>query len=451
MSVALGWWQKYPCNNGHSPPDYGWSHVCYTDVLPLYSGRGLGDGHFPAWGSRLEYPVLIGVWMALIGLPVHALNAAGQMLGPARALGFETVDAGIVFFWANSVASGVLVLLTTWLLYRMRRDRPGDVVLWAAAPSMALAFTVNWDMLAVTPAVAALLAWSRRRPVWAGVLIGLGTAAKLYPVLLLLPIVLLALRAGHRAARRGALAAVGAAVATWGGVNLPFAVHDPSLWWEPYRFSMERWIDWGSLYFLLDHLSGAIGQHDAVLPAISKVPDLNRTSLLLFCLACAAIAALVRFAPQPPRLAAIAFLAVAAFLVTNKVWSQQFVLWLGPLVVLARPRRRAWLGWQAIEVAYLCAFLRVVIAGKDDYVLVQTALARYLAVVVLAVLVAVDALQPDRDVVRGDGGADPDAGLLARPAEGGPAGRGRSAAADRSAPELVPADAEVPEELTEQR
>ena len=31
---------------------------------------------------------------------------------------------------------------------------------------------------------------------------------------------------------------------------------------------------------------------------------------------------------------------MAAFLLTNKVWSPQFVLWLLPLAVLAWPRRR---------------------------------------------------------------------------------------------------------------
>ena len=52
----------------------------------------------------------------------------------------------------------------------------------------------------------------------------------------------------------------------------------------------------------------------------------------------------------------LAFLVVAAFLMVSKVWSQQYVLWLLPLVVLARPRWGAFLAWQAAEVCYFFAF-----------------------------------------------------------------------------------------------
>ena len=40
---------------------------------------------------------------------------------------------------------------------------------------------------------------------------------------------------------------------------------------------------------------------------------------------------------------------VAAFLLTNKVWSPQFSLWLVPLAVLALPHRRILLAWMTID------------------------------------------------------------------------------------------------------
>ena len=43
------------------------------------------------------------------------------------------------------------------------------------------------------------------------------------------------------------------------------------------------------------------------------------------------------------------FLIVAAFILTNKVYSPQFVIWLIPLLALARPRWRDFLIWQAAE------------------------------------------------------------------------------------------------------
>ena len=51
----------------------------------------------------------------------------------------------------------------------------------------------------------------------------------------------------------------------------------------------------------------------------------------------------------------MAFLVVAAFLLTNKVYSPQYVLWLLPFVILARPRWRDWLVFTAGELIYFVA------------------------------------------------------------------------------------------------
>lgn len=69
-----------------------------------------------------------------------------------------------------------------------------------------------------------------------------------------------------------------------------------------------------------------------------RLGAVNTVSLALFLLACAAIALLALAAPRRPRLPQLCFLFVAAFLLINKVWSPQYVIWLAPLVVLARPR-----------------------------------------------------------------------------------------------------------------
>ncbi|NEB71391.1 DUF2029 domain-containing protein, partial [Streptomyces fulvissimus] len=67
---------------------------------------------------------------------------------------------------------------------RTHRRRPWDALLVALAPALALTATINWDLLAVALTAAALLMWSRERPFAFGVLLGLATAAKLYPALI---------------------------------------------------------------------------------------------------------------------------------------------------------------------------------------------------------------------------------------------------------------------------
>ncbi len=72
-------------------------------------------------------------------------------------------------------------------------------------------------------------------------------------------------------------------------------------------------------------------------------------------LACVLIGVLALTAPRRPRLAQLAFLIVAAFILTNKVYSPQFVIWLIPLLALARPRWRDFLIWQTFEALHWAA------------------------------------------------------------------------------------------------
>ena len=131
-----------------------------------------------------------------------------------------------------------------------------------------------------------------------------------------------------------------------------------------------------------------------------------------------AVSLLVLAAPRRPRVPQVAFLLVAGFLLANKVFSPQYVLWLIPLAVLARPRWRAFLAWQAAEVAVLLSRFYFFVGndrpgqGAPIEVFFAAVLARDLALVVLMAFVVRDVLRPDRDVVRATGTDDPAGGVL---------------------------------------
>ena len=114
----------------------------------------------------------------------------------------------------------ICAAVTAVAVARTHRRRPWDALLLALAPAFALTATINWDLLAVAlTAVGACCCGPAAGRLAAGVLIGLATAAKLYPVLLLRPLLLLCLRAGQAA---GLLAdRLGAAAVAWLVVNLP--------------------------------------------------------------------------------------------------------------------------------------------------------------------------------------------------------------------------------------
>jgi uncharacterized membrane protein len=112
--------------------------------------------------------------------------------------------------------------------------------------------------------------------------------------------------------------------------------------------------------------------------------------------------------------AQLAFLVVAAFLVTNKVWSPQFSLWLVPLAVLALPHRRLLLVWMTIDalvwVPRMYYLYSVADRSLPEQWFTATVLVRDLAVLVLCALVIRQIYRPQLDLVREHGWVDDPAG-----------------------------------------
>ncbi|MDT0307052.1 glycosyltransferase 87 family protein [Streptomyces sp. DSM 44917] len=399
---ALGMAQKAPCyeSGWFSGPTEQYTRACYSDIPHLYAGRGFADGLVP-YADRipeetsggmeyLEYPVLTGLFMQ-----IAAWLTPGGTDGPQPAQTYWMVNAGMLMICAVVIA----VCVT-----RMQRHRPWDGLLVALSPALALTATINWDLLAGALTCAALLLWSRSRPAAAGVLIGLAAAAKLYPALLLGPLLLLCWRAGRL--RAFWAAAAGAAV-SWLAVNLPVMLVAPEGWGKFYSFSQERPVDFGSVWLIISQR------------ADTRLDSVNTYAAALVVLGGLALAWLALSAPRRPRLAQLAFLAVALFVLTNKVYSPQYVLWLIPLAVLARPRWRDFLVWQTCEVLYYLGIWYYLAAingeGKDGlstggYQL--AILVHLLGTLYLCALVVRDVLRPEHDVVRRDGSDDPGGGVL---------------------------------------
>lgn len=184
-------------------------------------------------------------------------------------------------------------------------------------------------------------------------------------------------------------------------------------WWH-----RRRGPDYGSLWLLAEMVGKGASPH-----------TINVTTWLTFTAACSAIALLGLLAPRRPRVTQLMFLVVLGFLLINKVYSPQYVLWLLPLAALARPRWRDLLIWQACEVFYFfaiwmhiasftvspgpCRAPHIFVLSGCDWVYSTAILVRILGEIYLAALVIRDILEPWRDPVRADGlSDDPLGGIL---------------------------------------
>ena len=401
LAYLLGYLLDASCrSDGWASPER-YEHLCYSDIPPLFSLRGFADGLVPyfEWlpGERpLEYPVLTGLFMWGAAIVTKMLVGVFDGINESQVV-ISTHDRAVAFFDVNVAGLFIAFIVTVIATALTVRRRPWDAAMVALAPTMILAATINWDLLAIAFAALALLAWSRSRTFVAGLMLGLAIAAKFYPVVFLGGFLVLAIRTGKW---RDAGRLFAGTIIGWLVVNLPFAVLANEGWRHFYEFSSERGQDFGSFWYAIT-LLGVDG-----VPAAS----LNLVATGLLVIACAGIAVLVLGAQRRPRLAQVLFLIVAAFIVTNKVYSPQYVLWLVPLAVLARPRWRDFLIWQAGELVYFAAIWWYLVGYgiEDTHGLTQQwyAVAVFVhiaATLWLAGMVVRDILDPSHDPVRTDG------------------------------------------------
>lgn len=419
-ALAAGWLgkaaclQQYDTGDGELALDWrdGRQYVamCYSDTIPRYVSEGLDVGTVPyrdpAPGEQRAYlddPLLSGlfqygnaraaaVWSTLADT-VPALPTALPVV-----VAFNLTASWLALAW----------LVVVFSVLRLRPARPWDAALVAVSPLAVVHVFTHVEAVAVALAVVGLLALSRGRCALAGVSIGVGASFAPFPLVLLVPVALVAVRRGEPG--RAAVTA-GAAAVTWAAVNGPAALAWTAGWSEFVRVAWIRPADLDSIYFVASSLAGRDGDLGA------PVGTLNAVAVAAFLLCCVGVGLLAWKAPEPPRLASLAFLVMAAFLLVGKVWSPQHSLWLVPLAVLALPRWRLLLAWMTVDaliwVPRMFQYVSPADRGLPTEWFLGAVLIRDAVVLLLCALVVRSVLRPAADPVRLAGAArsaadDPD-------------------------------------------
>jgi uncharacterized membrane protein len=441
---VFGYLQKSPCLTHPYGNEYQYTRLCYADTYALYSdedlnarrnsaGQVTGRVSVPYRDHPVEYPPVIGglMWLAA---------EATTWVHPGEGADVDDVH-NTTFFNLTALGLALAALVSTWTVAKLAgRRRVWDATMVAVSPVLFMHAFTNWDLVAVALTGLGLWAWSRGSPIWAGLLLGVGIATKLYPAFVLLALLLLCVRAGKwREAAKATAAAGVAAVACYVPailISRPFAfpasgcatTHPLAGWRWFFTLSQTRPIDVGSVWIVFQHLfSGnffgrALNQsyHCGTSPT-----NVNTFTAITMVIVVAGVVALVAMAPRRPRVAPIAFLLVAGFIMLNKVDSPQYALWLVPLAVLSRPRWAMLLFWQVTEVVLGAANLYLLInwdhpgEGLPLNLYLGMVVFRDLVLVALMALVVREVLTPRDDVVRRDGVDDPAGGVL----DGAPDGR----------------------------
>jgi uncharacterized membrane protein len=324
-TLTVGHAIKAPCVSEDWSDGRPYRYLCYTDMVDLHTKEQLT-------GSRLPYldPCDRSPGTACDEYPVLTMYAM-------RLAAFAAGGSTTRFFYANAILVWIAAFWIALLLYTMVGTR---ALYFALAPTLALYATNNWDLIAVAFATAGTFVFFRRRDLLSGILLGLGAAAKLYPALLVVPFVVGRFRS--REPDRG-IHLAWAAAGTWIAVNLPFSLFGTLGWWEFFRNSGARSASWNSVWFLLcERVTGE---------GCTNTRAINIVSAWLFVILVGIVWRMkAKREPGFPRWT-LGFPILVLFLLTGKLYSPQFSLWLLPWFALALPNLRLFVAFELTDIA----------------------------------------------------------------------------------------------------
>jgi hypothetical protein len=285
--------------------------VPYRDFPVAYPPAALPAFLLPAymsWSYATSFAVIMGVCgvgcIALIGSALRSVDAT-----PARIWG------ALLLFGVSPIALGSL-------------------------------FDTRFDLWPALLALAGLAAAVRDRPLLAGTLLGLGFAAKLWPVVLL-PVV--AIHLWRRRGNNAAYATIGAFLAAAYLCFIPFAILAPHGLWASLAGQLDRPLQVESLgaavLMAAEHLG--MGMHVTVNSHGAQAVTGRGAGLAADLETVAEIASVlfiwIAYARQRSREREAALVAaaasVAAVVAFDKVLSPQYLIWIVPFVFLVRGAR----------------------------------------------------------------------------------------------------------------
>ena len=325
LALGAGFALKSQCTYHAWTDGYEFRHYCYSDARPLFSDRGLDEDRVPYVEEVWEYPVGIGAFA----------------FGVAKAT-TNRVDYMNVSFLLLSIA-GALIALGLW---KLGLSWP-RVLLGAAGPTVVVHGLTNWDLLAVALAVWGMLAWRRGRSFESALLFGLGGSTKIFPAFFLPFLLIAAVRARDSGEVRKV---VGGSVLGLLLPNAALALRAPEGWWAIWTFQGGRapsletpWesfvrfygeglfpgLDWGAGWTQFVAIAGAV-----LLAATLLVLLWRQWRVRIDPLVAGALLTLV-------------------FLLTSRIYSPQFSLWVVPLLAAFGAPWVPFVAFVVVDLAHL--------------------------------------------------------------------------------------------------
>ena len=266
--------------------------IGYSDISP-FNKIALQPG-LPYIDKDVEYPVITGLFIHLTGL------------GKTKENYFLLSSFFLVLF-------GLLTLITLYkLVLEKGIDKKRLIIFFAAAPSILFFMIYNWDLIAIFFTVLSLYFFRQKKDVSAAIFLSLGFNAKLFPILLL-PIMLL-----KRDSIIKWVKIIFSFFITSIIVNIYFIIKNFDGWLFFYTFNSLREPNPDSMWGIIYRFSGI------------EIKLIGLISLVLFLI----LYLFIIFYYRKKNIYYLGAASILLFLIFNKVFSPQYILWLLPFFIL---------------------------------------------------------------------------------------------------------------------
>jgi uncharacterized membrane protein len=283
----------------------------------------------------VEYPALTGLVMWLLSFFVSP-----SVTAPSE---YYRITAGfqIVLFTASA-----------YLIYKLVGKK--YAFYFILAPAVLYSLNRNWDIWAIASMLLSIYLFEKKRFQLSAFLLSVSIATKFFPIVLMLPIMIIFLRNKQITIL---LKYTLTTLVSWLIINLPFALINFDGWAYFYKFSAERGLGSASFYEIT-----------SIIIPIAKFNSLHFYTLNLI------TALMITYffikLKSIPNLAATSFFVMFGFILFNKQYSMQYVVWLSALAVISmayiKKEHRdlliyVYVFWQASELAFQYSYFQKIL------------------------------------------------------------------------------------------
>ena len=322
----------------------------------------------------VEYPALTGLIMWLLSF----------LVSPSQTAVFD-------YYRITAAFQIVLLAISAYLIFKLAGKKYGFYFI--LAPAVLYSLNRNWDIWAIAAMLLAIYLFEKKRFQLSAILLAVSIATKFFPIVLMLPIMIIFLR--NKQIKLFIRYALTTAIA-WAVINLPFVLINYEGWAYFYKFSAERGLGSASFFEITNII----------------LPSITFSSIHFYILNTLALVAVTTYfvrLKSVPTLAATSFFVMFGFILFNKQYSMQYVIWLSALAVLTfsylkREHKElliyVYVLWQSLELAFQYSFFQKILtstyantATPMTITVSNTAygyigVARYILAVIFALLLA---------------------------------------------------------------